>query len=61
MGDIGEGEFVILKQIKKEDANTLNSVSALRKDGQFVFDHLSERFPLQILLRSGNTIRGCPD
>jgi carbohydrate diacid regulator len=41
---IGEGKFVMLKEIKEENINTLNSFKVLKDGGQHVYKNLNKEF-----------------
>lgn len=55
---IGNGEFVILKQIKKEDINTVNSVSLLKGKAKSVFHCLDLKFPGRVSISVGQYYPG---
>lgn len=41
---IGEGKFVMLKEIREENINTLNSFKVLKDSGQHIYKNLNKRF-----------------
>lgn len=42
---IGEGKFVMLKEIKGEDIDTLNSFKILKESGKHIYKVLDKKFP----------------
>ncbi len=42
---IGEGKFVMLKEIREENINTLNSFQVLKDSGKHIYKTLNKRFP----------------
>lgn len=41
---IGEGKFVMLKEIKEENINTINSFQVLKKSGEHIYKNLNKTF-----------------
>ena len=42
---IGDGKFVMLKEIKEDNINTLNSVKILKQGGKKIYGTLEKKFP----------------
>ncbi len=57
---IGEGTFVMLKEIKEENIDTVNSVNILKKSGEHIHRILKGKFPERISVAVGQYYPGLP-
>ena len=55
---IGEGRFVMLKDISKEDINTANSFKLLKSSGQHIFNVLNSKFSGRVSIGVGQFYPG---
>ncbi len=55
---IGGGKFVMLKEIKEENINTINSVKVLKKSGNRIYKALNEKFSDKVSVGVGQYYPG---
>lgn len=55
---VGENKFIILKEIRKEGVNTVNSLGLIKEEGQKVFKALDREFPGKVSIGVGQFYPG---
>lgn len=55
---IGDGKFVMLKEIKGDDIDTLNSFKTLKASGQNIYTVLKKKFPDRVRVSVGQYYQG---